>query len=107
MAAYPGLVFTYNATPQLKDATIPIVIKQNKNKHPMITTSCNGKCKRQGAMFSSEWRQEIWVKYWNQNFVKRRSFLNKCINISTIKRRKIQMTNSNETFLKNESHFLC
>lgn len=102
VAAYPGPVFTFNehsnmlsnftlsqsATPQTIDVSVPTVIKQNKNKikHPMIVNSyCDGKCKRQCLMFSLEWRKEIWDKYWDQNFVSRRSFLHKCINICSIK----------------------
>lgn len=120
VAAYPGPVFIYNehdntsntsttqkADPQSTDATAPNIIKLNKNKikHPMIVNSCDGKCKRQCTTFSLEFRKEIWDKYWDQNFVSRRSFLNKCINISSIKRRKVQITNSNETYSKKESRY--
>lgn len=123
VAAYPGPIFTsnehnnissnltlqQNATPQSIDASVPTVtsIKQNKNKikHPMIVNSCDGKCKRQCTLFPLEWRKEIWNKYWDQNFVSRRTFLNKCVNISSIKRRKIQISNSNQTLLKNESRY--
>lgn len=63
------------------------------------------KCKRQCATFSHENRKEIWDEYWNKNFVSRRNFLNKCVTISSIKRRKIQIANSNETYSKNESRY--
>ncbi|CAK1588934.1 unnamed protein product [Parnassius mnemosyne] len=120
VAAYPGPVFTYNehdnlsntsttqnANPQYVNATEPNVMKPNKNKikHPMIVNSCDGKCKRQCAKFSVESRKEIWDKYWERNFVSRRNFLNKCITICSIKRRKVQISNSNNSFSKNESRY--
>lgn len=78
----------------------------NKNmlKHPMIRESCDGKCRRQCSSFSYQERQIIWDEYWKMNFPARRGFLNKFVQISEVKRRRVEAdTSAAQAQSKNET----
>lgn len=81
-------------------------IQRNKLKHSFIEEMCGSGCKRKCKLFTIEERKNIWEEsFWNLPYVQRRHFLNKCIRIENVKRRKVSEPNPNTKFFKTESRY--
>jgi hypothetical protein len=80
-------------------------IQRNKLKYPFIEEMCGNGCKRKCKLFTKEERKNIWEKFWNLCYIQRRHFLNKCIQIENVKRRKVIEPNPNPKFFKSESRY--
>ncbi|KAJ8720663.1 hypothetical protein PYW08_006128 [Mythimna loreyi] len=70
----------------------------------MIIETCTGKCNRKCTSFSLGDRIQIWSNYWDLNFQSKRNFLNKCIQITGVKKRRVNEA-GNADIIKKESRF--
>jgi len=87
------------------DQNIKLIEIKNQNqmdKHPLILKTCTGKCKRQCSLLSHENQASIWSEFWKLNYTDRRNYMSKCVNLTPIKRRKVNV-DDNSSFKKNKS----
>ncbi|CAH0755367.1 unnamed protein product [Diatraea saccharalis] len=104
VADYPGPIFANKQDAQENYIKKSKCSLKRKSRHIMIINSCKSKCSRKCASFSLGNRIQIWHNYWELDFRSRRNFLNKCIQITGIKKRRVSETGTPE-IIKKESRF--
>lgn len=110
IAKYPGPIIINDENSeemisQITTRTENSKIQRNKLKYPFIEEMCGNGCKRQCKSFTIGERKNIWENFWNLPYLQRRHFLNKCIRIENVKRRKVTEPNPNSKFFKSESRY--